>query len=152
MILAQHHGLPTRLLDWTLNPLVATYFACERESEEYAAVWIVWGFDDQCRLPTNPLDIEQIYRVSPIVISPRIQAQAGEFTARPNGTQIFSFLSETDHVLKICIPLEHRFRMLLQLDLVGINRRALFPDLDGLAQYLRWRTDPKMLEAGLVRN
>lgn len=154
MALAQHHGLPTRLLDWTTNPLVAAYFACEGESDSDSAVWIIWGFDneDAPPLPPNPEDINRVFCVTPWVISPRIQAQSGEFTAHPNGNPISEFLTNKDQILKIRISKELRIRILVQLDLIGINRRTLFPDLDGLAQYLRWRTDPKLIDVGLVRN
>lgn len=43
--LMQHHGVPTRLLDWTKSPYVAAYFAIEQEPERDEKRSAIWAID-----------------------------------------------------------------------------------------------------------
>jgi hypothetical protein len=139
LAVAQHFGLPTRLLDWTESLLVATWFAVEKSgaksNKANAAIWVTRGvksidpFTD-----TDPFAVDepQIYR--PAHVSPRIAAQASVLMICPNPVTAATL----NFAHRITISREVEFLLKKRLNACGMNKRLLFPELSGLADHLAW--------------
>ncbi len=169
LFVARHHGLPTRLLDWTANALFGLYFSCYEHHQADAQLWALERFDDADGLDALALaacDTEEqllamlpgaakpappgIKLIEPLYNSTRIRAQDGAFTvhAAPDipldhyGCQ--RRFKDTHLDVKCLyswsIPHSHKRRLVEDLSGIGITHRTVFPDLDAIARSL-WETE-----------
>ncbi len=95
--LAQHYGIPTRLLDWTYDPLIAAFFATCKLKEKQCDV-AVWGFNADLFAKYNRFSFKSKLKfiTPPYHGNPNLAAQRGLFThftttVKPN-------LNESDSV------------------------------------------------------
>ncbi|MDF3083659.1 FRG domain-containing protein [Burkholderia sola] len=144
MAMAQHHGVPTRLLDWSSNPMVACYFAAAGAVNEPTIPMnkriAVFGFGFEPRRK----DAEYRYVSVPGSTSVNISAQGGAFILVNNsgergeiftvGAKLEDKLIHDDRLVKLTLPIRLAGQLLLRCHKFGVSAASIFPGYDGVAK------------------
>lgn len=143
MAMAQHHGVPTRLLDWTTRAYTAAYFGASsavgrfdlwKEGDRLA----IWALD---RVGLG-IHEQIVLHQSPGAISRHLAAQGGLFTVHPHsglrsGTFSIKGLEEMLNdipytpFLKLTLPVYESVELLRLCSLAGFNAATIYPTADG---------------------
>lgn len=162
LALMQHHGAPTRLLDFTKSPFVAAFFALERAVDESAvfalntpALWNNRAYPkENAKLTRDVIDPRiqgnldryffcntnsVIWFGEPTEMDDRIVAQSGTFVVpgvidRSVKEILDGYDTDEELLHKIVIPSSLRVEAMKWLYRMNLTNASLFPGLDGLAR------------------
>lgn len=142
LFLAQHYGLPTRLLDWTYNPMVALYFACRSNFDKDGAIYCLplksMERADSNSNPNLPISFNEIvaYKknryIVPDYMDIRYTNQKSLFLLCSQPHRKFTFTKPT---FKICKDSKKQLQK--ELSMLGYDELLLFPQLDSLCNDIK---------------
>lgn len=138
LAIAQHHGMPTRLLDWSESLLVAAFFAVVNAGARNRA-GVIYAVNEVPVVSKEdaekPFELSGIRLYRPPHITSRIPAQRGVFTVHPKPTEEYSTPSMSKWIVEpdACGRIKH------VLSACAIDEGSLFPGVDGLSRHIRWR-------------
>jgi len=145
LIQAQHHGVPTKLLDFSLNPLKALFFAVaeEKYDSDDGAFWAVspqsWSEDFR---KTEKLSDDRLDVYLPRQTNHRIIAQESCFISFPlpeNQNPLIpldrpgAYQGDMKRLQQLVVPASSKRQIRIELSTLGVRYRSLFPDLVGVA-------------------
>ena len=160
LALMQHHGAPTRLIDFTWSPYVAAFFALERTQAD----GVVWSINpsqvDSGRAP-KPMRMDPrsrgnfrryflkgthrfIWLGEPHTMNSRLIAQSGTFVVPAVLDMPIEQIIDKDRdntLAKLVLANSVREIGMRELYRMNITHATLFPDLDGLAKSLAYELE-----------